>query len=416
MTTAAPAVDPLFEREVVQDPSAYYRELREHDPVHEIPGTGTFLVTKMDHIYQVVAKPDVFSSMSYEFLHKGDWALPGLRPAGSGEMSGEGSVLATADPPDHTRQRKVISRRLSTSSMQAMEPEFHGLVKDALATIGSDGRIDWMSLVAEPLPMVMVARILGLSDAYAPELKRQGYAMVERISAFVPEDRIQFLEDEGINGLASVIQAYGEARQGSTAYDHGLIGILAHAVAAGEMTDAEVFGTLVIVISAGGESTTSLTGTAVRILAEQPDLQDRLRADPSLIPTFIEEALRFDPPFRGHYRVATQDAELGGKTIPAGSHLVLMWPSANHDEDTYEDPEAIRLDRAHPRQHVGFGAGIHLCVGAPLARVEAKSAVEELLAATHSFRIDDEKFPLQYHNSLLVRRLITLPLVLELAP
>jgi cytochrome P450 len=296
-----------------------------------------------------------------------------------------------------------------------MEPEFEALASDALSEIGPDGRFEWMSRVAEPLPMVMVARILGLPDALAPALKKQGYAMVERISGFVAEDRIPQLEEAGINGMAPVIEAYTQARQGSVEYADGMIGIVAQAVADGELNDLEAVGILNLVIAAGGESTTSLTGTGVRILAERPDLQDELRARPSLVPNLVEEALRYDPPFRGHYRLITQDTELAGTPLPAGSHLVLMWPAANRDQAAYDHPDEVRLDRPNPRNHVGFGWGIHLCVGAPLARIEAKVAIETLLARTRRFRIDPDQLPLRYHPSLMVRRLVTLPLVLELA-
>jgi cytochrome P450 len=408
-------IDLLFDPDVVQDPQDYYRSLRENDPVHEVPGTETFLVTKMDLIHDVVARTELFSSVSAVFLHKGDWDVPGLRPASSSyAVEGNFGVLATTDPPDHQRQRKVVARKLSTSSMRAMEPEFRALVADALSNVPADGRFEWMSRVAEPLPMVMVARILGLPDELAPELKKQGYAMVERISGFVPENRIQQLEDDGINGLGKVIEAYTEARQGSTAYHDGMIGIVAQAVQGGELDDEEAVGVLNLLISAGGESTTSLTGTGVMILAGQPELQDELRAHPRLVETFVEEALRYDPPFRGHYRVVTQDTELAGKHLPAGSHLVLMWPAANHDEAAYDRPDEVRLDRPHPRQHVAFGWGIHLCVGAPLARIEAKVAIETLLARTRRFTLDPAGKPLRYHPSLMVRRLVSLPLLLEL--
>jgi cytochrome P450 len=195
-------IDLLFDPDVVQDPQGYYRSLRENDPVHEVPGTGTFLVTRMDLIHDVVARTELFSSVSGEFLHKGDWDVPGLRPASSSyAVEGSFGVLATADPPDHQRQRKVVARKLSANSMRAMEPEFRVLVVDALSNVPADGRLEWMSRVAEPLPMVMVSRILGFPDELAPELKKQGYAMVERISGFVPENRIQQLEDDGINAV-----------------------------------------------------------------------------------------------------------------------------------------------------------------------------------------------------------------------
>jgi cytochrome P450 len=333
--------------------------------------------------------------------------------AGDGERGGGG--LAGADPPDHGRQRKVVTRVLSTANMRAMEPGFRGLVDQAMAAVPDDGRFEWMSHVAEPLPMVMVARVLGLHDSLAPELKRQGYAAVERISGFVPEDRIMQLENDAMNNLAAVIDAYTRAKEDATIYPGAMIGIMAQAVVDGELDDVEAMSILAVLIAAGGESTTSLTGTGVRILAERPDLQDQLRGDPSLVPAFVEEACRFDPPFRGHYRVVTQEVELAGKRLPAGSRLVLMWPAANRDPALYEKPDEVRLDRPNPRHHLGFGWGIHLCVGAPLARVEAKVAIEHLLERTQTFQIDPASPPLAYHPSLMVRRLVALPLLLDLA-
>jgi cytochrome P450 len=414
MRGGKPEVDALFDAAVVQDPTDYYRQLRATDPVHEVVD-GTFLVTGMDLVREVVANTDIFSSRAINFLHHGDWPRPGLRPLipdGLGVSDDIPGVLATADPPDHGRQRKVLSKHFTADRMRAMEPAFRVLVTDALSDVGPDGRLDWMSQVAEPLPMVMVARILGLPDAHAAELKKIGYAMVERIGGFVSEDRIDQLEAEDVNNLAPVLDAYTHARQGAPADANGIIATVAQAVGDGELDDTEAIGIITMLIAAGGESTTSLTGTAARILAERVELQDRLRADPTLVPTFIEEALRYDPPFRGHYRVVTRDTVLGDTKLPAGTHVVLAWPAANRDEAAFEHPDEVRLDRNNPRAHVGFGWGIHLCIGAPLARVEAKVAIETLLARTARFHIDDQQ-PLPYHPSLLVRRLVSLPLVLE---
>lgn len=414
MTTDEAAIDPLFGRDVVEDPHDYYRWLRQADPVHEVAGTGTFVVTPMALIQQVAGDCETFSSISTKFLHLGDWPEPGLRPGMSGLPDDAARTsVATTDPPDHTRLRKVVVRRLSTSNVQGMEGEFRALCADALSDVGEGGRLEWMSRVAEPLPMVMVARVLGLPDALAAELKQQGYAMVERISGFVPEERIQPLEDDGVNGLTPVIEAYMQAKEGVISDENGLIGIVKRAVDDQEISDLEAFGILSVIIAAGGESTTSLIGTAARILAEQPGLQERLRREPALVPAFIEEALRYDPPFRGHYRVATRDTELGGKKIPAGSHLLLAWPAANRDHAAYANADQIRLDRPRPRQHVGFGWGIHLCVGAPLARMEAKVAIETLLDRTVRFSLDPDQPPLRYHPSLVIRRLEALPLILE---
>src|SRR5262249_43725094 len=243
MSNREPDIDALFDPSVVQDPHDYYRHLRENDPVHEVEGTGTFLVTRMDLIHEVAGQPEVFSSASGEFLHKGDWTVPGLREAISG-YSGEfgGGALGNVDPPDHQRHRKVVTRKFSANTMRAMESEFRRLVVDTLSDIGPDGRLEWMSKVAEPLPMGMMARIFGLPDSMAPGLKRQGYAMIERIGGIVPESRIQQLEDEGMKGLTPVLDAYISAKEGSIAYEDGLIGIVAQAVNAGDLNDLEAVG------------------------------------------------------------------------------------------------------------------------------------------------------------------------------
>jgi cytochrome P450 len=408
-------IDPLFEPGVVEDPHPYYAELRATDPVHEVPGTGTFLVTRMDLVHQVVAAPTVFSSVSVQFLHhRANDGGPGLRGAAVevAADSGAGAVLATADPPDHTRQRRVVARRLSTTAMQDMEPEFRELVDRTLDQRLAAGRIEWMSQVAEPLPMVMVARVLGVADEAAPRLKQQGYASVEAISGFVTDQRLAELS-QSMMDIGPVVEAYLAARDAREYSPATLIGVCGQAVEDGELSDEEALAILFLLIAAGGESTTSLTGTGVRILAERPDLQDRLRREPELIPAFVEEACRVDPPFRGHYRHVLADTALGGVHIPAGSTLVLMWPAANHDPEAFSNAEDIDLERPNPRHHVGFGWGIHLCVGAPLARLEAKVAFEQLLARTTSFSIDPSSAPLRHHHSLMVRRLVELPLVVD---
>jgi cytochrome P450 len=303
---------------------------------------------------------------------------------------------------------------LSSGAISAREDEFRTLVDAALDRLLPTGRLEWMRDVAEPLPMVMVTRLLGIADDKAPQLKDQGYAAVEQISGFVPAERRESLLQQ-MQELGPVIEAYTVARSSGQPDVSNVIGICAQAVADGELDDMEAFGTFGILLAAGGESTTSLLGTGARILAERPDLQDRLRADPSLIPAFVEEACRIDPPFRGHYRRVVEDTTLDGVALRAGSRLVLVWPAANRDPGTYDHPEEVDIDRPNPRQHVGFGWGIHLCIGAPLARLEAKVTFERLLARTSSFAIDTEGDELRHHKSLMIRRLVRLPLVVEAA-
>jgi cytochrome P450 family 144 len=411
---ATTAVDPLFDPAVLEDPHPYYAQLRETDPVHLIEGTDAYLVSRLDLVHEVVANPGIYSSRSSEFLYLSESNEPGLRPPGIDMAGGEemAGVLATADPPDHGRQRKILSRVLSTAAINAREDDFRRLIDTALDQPLAAGRVEWMSEIAEPLPMVMVARLLGLADDTAPTLKEQGYASVEQISGFVPAARRVVLQQK-MTEMGPVIDAYVAARSAALPDQTTVIGVCARAVADGQLDDMEVFGILGILLAAGGESTTSLLGTGVRMLAERPDLQDRLRAHPALIPAFVEEACRVEPPFRGHYRRVLADTTLGGVTLPAGSRLILLWPAANRDAETYPLPAEIDVHRPNPRQHVGFGWGIHLCIGAPLARLEAKVTFERLLARTASFSIEDRPGALRHHQSLMVRRLVELPLLLH---
>jgi cytochrome P450 len=401
--------EPLFDPQVVEEPYAYYRTLRETDAVHAIEGTGTWLVTSSSLIQEVVAQPEIFSSNTNHFLQVDPDGTASLRDIVGEELADvEGlALLATADPPDHGRQRKVLTRLLSTSSVARLESEMRALVDTALEPHLAAGQVEWMSEIAEPLPALMLARILGLPDETAPFLKDLGYASVEQISGFATEERCQQIR-ERLFDLGPVGDAYGQARLGEGPGPDTVIGACAQAVATGDLNEIEALGMLVLIISAGSESTTSLLGTGARILAQDEKLQQRLREEPMLIATFVEEACRIDPPFRGHYRRATRDTVLGGVNIPADARLLLAWPAANRDDEAYCQADTIELDRASPRHHLGFGWGIHLCLGAPLARLEARVAFEQLLNRTTNFTASADD--LEHHASLTIRRLVELPL------
>ncbi len=182
-------------------------------------------------------------------------------------------------------------------------------------------------------------------------------------------------------------------------------------VETGVLTAASAIVILQTLLAAGGESTTSLIGSAVRLMAEDQDLQQHLRQQPQLIANFVEEALRLESPFRHHLRSVPKDTRLGDVDIPAGATVLLMWGAANRDPAVFERPDEVVLSR--PRRHVAFGRDIHYCVGAPLARLEARIVLTVLLQCTSSIKLDPDQPP-GWVNSLMVRRCAPLPV--QLAP
>jgi cytochrome P450 len=211
--------------------------------------------------------------------------------------------------------------------------------------------------------------------------------------------------------LASQLaRALGDPRLDARA---NLLGALADAVRSGAISTPVAVGILVTLVGAGSETTATLLGNAVRILAERPDLQARLRAQPERVPDFVEEVLRVESPFNGHYRAVRRACELGGVKLEAGDRLLLLWSAANRDPAAFDDPEKIDLERRAPRAHLGFGRGVHFCVGAPLARLEARVVLEELLARTRRIGGAAPGRAPAYVPSIFMHRLAHLDLELE---
>jgi cytochrome P450 len=188
----------------------------------------------------------------------------------------------------------------------------------------------------------------------------------------------------------------------------GLMGSLVEAVEGGALTAKEAASIVLQILVAGSDSSASLMGSAVRMMAEDPALQERLRADPALVAPFIEEVIRLEAPFQGHFRQTTRECELAGHALPAGTRIFATWASGNRDERRYDHPQVVDLARASPRSHLSFGHGIHLCIGAALGRLEARVAVTSLLRRTLSVELAEEVG--RHRPSMFVRTLERLPI------
>jgi cytochrome P450 len=205
------------------------------------------------------------------------------------------------------------------------------------------------------------------------------------------------------------LSAYISDQFGQAAADpqDNLLGDLAVMCARGELEELTALAMMIILFSAGGESTASLIGSAAWILATRPDVQARVREQPERLGVFLEEVLRYEPPFRGHYRHVVNDTTLGGVELPAGSRLLLLWGAANRDPSHFDDPDQFRLDRSSGKGHLTFGKGAHFCVGAALARLEAQIVIRQLLERTANIEAAEVG---RWLPSLLVRRLERLEL------
>jgi hypothetical protein len=388
-----------FALDHLEDPYDLYRRLRATAPIHEIDDMDLRLVSRHTDVAEAAGRNEDFSSHITAFIQGG-----GMSGSEMVEMSGEAAgvveVLATADPPDHTRQRKVVAGTLR--QMDAAEPVIAGLTADMVDGFVSAGGGEWIDEIASLLPVRVIAKLLGLPDDDVERLKQWSDDGVELLSGVASPDRMAECGRSVFQFLQYLKDRLSEAP--SVAPD-GVLALLAHAASNGEISDAEAVSMALQLVAAGSDSTGNLIGSAGRLLAELPDVQSALRTDPTLVPRFLEEVVRLESPFRGHFRVATRPTTLGGVEIQEGTRLFLLWASANRDADVFDHPDEVRLDREKPTAHLGFGWGIHKCVGAPLARLESRLVTERLLAATTDIRPDPDRPPPAHIPSLLVRRL-----------
>lgn len=361
----------------IQDPYPLYDRLRAAGPVHRVGDSDFYLVCNWDAITEVVTRPEDFSSnltATMTYTPEG-----GVVPFEMDRLGGSTHILVTADDPVHAAHRKLVLSQFSAKRVRALEPLIAGIFERLWADGLVDGRIEWMDAVANRLPMMVVARLIGVPDDDVDRLAHWGYASTQLLDGLMSADELA-ASMAAITDLNSYIVEH--LRQAGDAPRDDLISELAVACRDGRLKQFTAQLILVSLFSAGGESTASLLGTAVWILATNPDIQRRMREQPELMGAFIEETLRLEPPFRAHYRHVLHDTRLAGVELPADSRVLLLWGAANRDPAHFDDPDEFRLDRANSKGHMTFGKGAHFCLGAPLARLEAMTVLPMLLERT----------------------------------
>lgn len=411
----------LFDPAIQQCPHAYYAKMQREAPVFEAatPGASLYLITRYDDVVEMVRDPHTFSSefdtsshMSSELarrmadLYRSEGGYPPVR------------TMLTADPPAHTRFRRLISKAFTPKVIADLEPTIReistGLI-DAMLVASADGSsLDFVEAFAVPLPVTVIAKALNVPDDRLADFKRWSDASIAGIGTDISISERVEAEREVIE-FQKYFEGQIEARRTApqddvltnlltARIDRESDGIEDTELSDAPLTMAEMLSIIQQLLVAGNETTTKMLAETMRLLGENPAEWHALRADPERVQPIIEETLRLSTPVQGMFRIARRDVTVAGVEIPAGSRVVVMYGAANRDAAMFEDPESFCPGRDGATNHLAFGRGIHFCVGAALARLEGKVALTEFARRLSSFELDAGN-TFEYHPSFMLRGL-----------
>lgn len=371
--------DELSEREAWLEPFDWYREMREQAPVRYDPTRGVWDVFRYDDVKVMLDDDERFS-------------VSPRNADGFQEPEGEeaGVMLDTMlmqDPPRHDELRGVVDEEFSPRTIRELEPRIRELTTELLDDILDNGdEIDLVEEFAYPLPVIVIAELLGVPPEDREQFKQWSDAIVSAASEDENTEEFYERQDEMRQEMAFYFVQLMEDRRENPRDD--LISTLVTAEIDGEPLDhREILGTCILLLVAGNITTTNLITNAMRCFDED-DAFEELAGDDRALTTAIEEVLRYRSPVQAMTRVAMEDVTMHGETIEEGDRIVVWLGSGNRDERQFDDADEFHADRT-PNQHFGFGYGTHYCLGAPLARLEAKVALSELLARVSNVTIPE---------------------------
>ncbi len=349
------------------DPSPWYRYMRDNHPVYYDEQMKMWYLFRHEYVQMAAHDYKTFSA------------------AGSKGSSYLGSSFLSMDPPDHRKYRTLVSQAFTPRSVAQLEPRIVAIVNHLLDAVADTGRFDLVTDFAFPLPATVISELFGIPSAdhdYFKQMSDRAMAEIEMLTLIT--------EFPAQNELAAYLLPLIEQRRQKPGHD--LISSLIQAEVDGEkLSTYDIQATCVLVLLAGYETTTTLISNALFCFTEHPEqgILEDLRANPDLMPGAIEEVLRYRPPVTGIPRLTVVDSQIGSTTIPAGNMVNLQLASANRDERVFANPERFDIRRGS-NQHVAFGHSIHFCLGAPLARLEGRIAMNALLEHLPGLRRDPE--------------------------
>jgi pimeloyl-[acyl-carrier protein] synthase len=326
-----------------------------------------------------------------------------------GRFAGSRNML-NSDPPQHSRQRRLVSRDFTPRRIRELEPHIRQIASDLLDRVESKGEFDLMADLANVLPVKVIAHMLGMPPELNATLKHWSDTLITGDNKAPgmpsPPEIVQAMDELGDYFTAEV-----EKRRVNPGPD-----LVSALVAAHDESDAlsaaDLLSFVALLLVAGNETTTNLIGNGTLALGRNPEQFDALKRNPAMIPRAIEEMLRYDGPVQSTVRFTNQPVQLGGTEIPAQTFALMILAAANRDPAQYKEPEKFDITR-EPNDHVAFGEGIHFCIGAPLARMEARVAFEAMLERFPRLALKDPVIKPKYKGSYFLRGLESLPLEIE---
>jgi len=394
-----PAKAVLFSPEFIDDPHAGYEVLRRESPVRpiELPtGVTGWLVTRYDDVRRALADPR---------LSKGGLTSPaGYTELPADIQAGLSRHMLTADPPDHTRLRRLVSAAFTARRIEALRPRIQKITDELLDAIAGHDQLDLIDEFAFPLPLQVICELLGVPMADRTSFRTWSNIIVAGTTA----------REQLPGAMASMLGYLRDLiadKRGQPA-DDLLSALIAVSDEGDRLSRDELTSTMFLLLLAGHETTVNLIGNGVYLLMTHRDQWDRLRAEPALLSAAIEEFLRYESPVHmATFRVATAEFELGGQVIRAGQPVLVSLLSANRDDGRFAEPGRLDITRQH-NPHLAFGHGLHHCLGAPLARIEGQVAFGSLLRRYPALRLAEQDGPPSWRPGHLMHGLARLPVTL----
>jgi cytochrome P450 len=395
-----------FDPDLLQDPYPYFSRLRAEAPVFRDPKTGIVSVSTYDLILEVNRQPLIFSNDFSAQLRSG--STQGLDADEAEILSGGWQVantMLTADPPAHTRYRKLAMKAFTYKRVEGMGPYMAEVTADLLDSFAGDGRCEFKSQFANHLPMTVIADALGAPRADMERFHRWSEAFIVQLGG-VSDKATRLEAARRVVEFQHYFVAIIEEKRARPTDD--VISDLVHADLAEEgdsrkLDYSELLSILQQLLVAGNETTAHTLTAGLYYLISNPSQMAKVLADPDLIPGLVEETLRHLSPSNNMWRVATREAEIGGVTVQAGDKILVRYGSANRDASHFVDPDRFDVTREDARSHLAFGAGIHSCIGAQLARKEMVTAFPMILERLKNLRFAQGVNSFRYSPNVLLR-------------